>query len=305
MRVAITGSSGLIGSALVPFLEARGHSVMRLVRREPSGPDELGWDPEEGRLDPKGLEGVDAVVNLAGVGIGDRRWTRAQKERIRQSRVRGTSVLSQAVADLDGPPEVVVSASAVGYYGDRADEELTEESGAGNGFLAEVVKDWEEATAEAKAAGVRVVHVRTGIVLSARGGAMGRLLPLFKLGLGGRLGSGRQWWSWISLDDEVGVIGHALSTPSLSGPVNATAPQPVTNAGFTRTLAKVLARPAFLVVPRAALSVVMGRELADEMLLASQRVLPARAVATGYEFRHPELEGGLRALLDRRGPSPA
>lgn len=299
MRIAVTGSSGLIGSALVPLLEKRGHSIVRLVRRQPSAPDELGWDPEEGRLDRAGLQGVDAVVHLAGVGIGERRWTRAQKERIRQSRVRGTSVLSEALAALDRPPTVLVSASAVGYYGDRGDEELTEESGSGRGFLAEVVKDWEGATAPARAAGIRVVNLRSGIVLSSRGGALGRILPLFKLGLGGRLGSGRQRWSWIALDDEVGLIDHALSTPSLAGPLNATAPRPVTNAEFTRALARVLGRPSFLAVPRPTLSVVMGRELVDEMLLASQRVVPARALSTGYEFAHPDLQGALRSLLGR------
>lgn len=301
----VTGSSGLIGSALVPALWADGHTVVRLVRRPPAGPDEARWDPEAGEIDRRALEGADGVVHLAGAGIASRRWTAAQKRRILASRVRGTTAMSIAVATLERPPGVMVSGSAIGYYGDRGDEELTEHSGPGQGFLAEVVLRWEAATEAARDAGVRVVTVRTGIVLSGRGGAMGPLLPLFRLGLGGRVGAGRQWWSWVSLEDEVGIIRHALSSATLSGPVNATAPAPVTNAEFARTLGAVLRRPAILPAPRPALELVLGRELAQEVLLASQRVLPARATADGYDFVHRDLESALRSVLGRPAAATA
>jgi uncharacterized protein (TIGR01777 family) len=297
VRVVVTGSSGLIGSALVSSLEADGHTLVRLVRRRPMAPGEAQWDPGGGAIDVSALEGADAVVNLAGAGIGDRRWSAQRKRAIVDSRVRGTTLLSEAVARLDAPPAVMVSGSAIGYYGDRGDEELTEESGPGGGFLADVVQRWEEATKAAEAAGTRVVHLRSGIVLGARGGALGRMLPVFRLGLGGRLGSGRQWWSWITLADEVGVIRHALTTGALRGPVNATAPEPVTNAEFTRALGRVLGRPAVVAVPALALTAVLGREMAEETVLASQRALPARALATGYRFAHGDVEGGLRAVV--------
>lgn len=303
MRVVVTGSSGLIGSALVPALEADGHSVVRLVRRRPAAPGEAQWDPGGGAVDVNALEGAQAVVNLAGAGIGDRRWSAERKRAILDSRVEGTTLLSAALARLDVAPAVMVSGSAVGYYGDRGDEPLTEQSPPGGGFLADVVQRWEEATKAAEAAGTRVVHLRTGIVLSARGGALGRMLPVFRLGVGGRLGSGRQWWSWITLPDEVGVIRHALTTDALRGAVNATAPEPVTNAEFTRTLARVLRRPAVVPVPAPALTAVLGREMAGETVLASQRALPTRALATGYQFAHRDLEGGLRAVVAARSES--
>ena len=297
MRVVVTGSSGLIGSALVPALEGDGHEVTRLVRRAPSGPPEARWDPEAGTIDRVAVEGAAAVVHLAGATIGRRRFSDAEKRRILESRVQGTSVLSQALAGLAAPPAVLVSASGINYYGDRGDEELTEESPAGHGFLTDVVLAWEGATEPAEKAGIRVVHLRSGIVLSARGGALGRVLPLFKLGVAGRLGSGRQWWSWVSLDDEVGLIRHAITAAEVTGPMNATSPNPVTNAEWTKAVGAALGRPTALPVPAFALQTVLGKGLAEEMILASQRVLPAKALATGYEFRHPEIREAVAAAL--------
>jgi uncharacterized protein (TIGR01777 family) len=296
MKLAVTGSRGLLGSALVPALEAAGHTVVRLVRGSAMN-GEVRWDPAAGVLDTTLLVGVDGAVNLAGEGIADKRWTQEQKQRILDSRVRSTELLARGLAALDPKPSVLVSGSAIGFYGDRGDEELTEESVSGDGFLADLVRRWEAATAPAEAAGVRVAHIRTGIVLSARGGALKKQLPLFKLGLGGRLGSGRQYQSWIAIDDEIGAILHALSTDRISGPVNLTAPMPVTNREFTATLGRVLGRPTLLPVPRFALSLALGGQLATEVLLASQRVLPATLGATGYQFKHPGLEAALRAAL--------
>lgn len=298
MLVAVSGSSGLIGSALVVRLRAEGHGVVRLVRGAAGGPGEAAWDPMGGTVDTAALAGTEAVVHLAGAGIGDRRWTEARKRVVRDSRVVGTTTLSRAVADLDPPPAVMVSGSAVGYYGDRGDEELTEDSPPGTGFLAGVCQDWEAATEAAAAAGVRVVHSRTGIVQSRAGGALARQLPLFRLGLGGPLGGGRHYLSWITLDDMVGALVHALGTDSLRGPVNMTAPAPATAAEHARTLGRVLHRPSWLPVPRAAMAVPFGRELVDE-LLSSQRVVPARLEASGYAFAHPELEGALRHAVAR------
>ena len=297
MRVLVSGSRGLIGSALVSSLRAGGHDVRRLVRGEATG-DDVAWDPGGGTIDRAALEGTEGVVHLAGEGIGAKRWTRAQKREIRDSRVEGTRLLAEALAGLEPRPEVLVSGSAVGVYGDRGDEVLTEDSTLGDSFLAGVCKEWEAATAPVAEAGIRVVNIRSGIVLSPAGGALKKQLPLFKLGLGGNLGSGWQYMSWISIDDEVGAIGHALATPSLRGPVNLTAPEPVRNAQFTSTLGRVLARPSVLPVPRLALAVVLGRELAAEML-GSQRVLPIRLEASGYAFHHPELEPALRHVLGR------
>lgn len=289
MHVLVTGSHGLIGSALVAALDLGGHTVRRAVRGET-------WDIAARRFDPAALAGIDAVVHLAGEGIGARRWSAAQKDRIRSSRVDGTALLAEAIASATPPPRVLVSGSAVGYYGDRGDEVLTEASPPGDDFLGVLCQDWEAATAPAAAAGVRVVHLRTGIVLSARGGALARQLPLFRLGLGGRLGSGRQWTSWISLHDEVGAILHALRSDDLSGPVNATAPNPATNAELTAALGRALRRPARLPVPMAALSVALGREMATS-LTASQRALPQRLDGHGYHFKHPDLPGALEAAL--------
>lgn len=300
MEIAVTGSSGLIGSALVPALAAAGHRVRRVVRARP-GPGDVLWNPAAGTIDAAGLEGIDGAVHLAGVGIGDKRWTPTQKARILDSRVKGTTLLAETLAGLDTPPQVLVSQSAVGYYGDRGDEELTEDDGPGDGFLAGVVQAWEAAASPAAAAGVRVVTTRSGIVLSPAGGALKKQLPLFRLGLGGRLGSGRQWVSWIAIDDEVGGMIHALTTKSLVGPVNLTAPAPVTAADLARAVGRAVHRPALLPVPRPALAAVLGGELTDEMLLASQRVLPRRMEGSGYSFRYPEVTAALEALLARPG----
>lgn len=296
MRILVSGSSGLIGRALVPALEADGHQVTRLVRRA-AGPGEAGWDPEAGRLDPADVEGHDAVVHLAGVGIGDHRWTAKHKAAVRDSRVKGTTLLAETLASLDRRPAALLSASAVGIYGLRGDEELTEAASPGTGFLADVVQEWEAATAPAARAGIRVALLRSGVVLSTAGGALKKQLLAFKLGIGGKLGSGRQWLSWITLDDHVAATRHVLATPSLAGPVNLTAPSPVTNAGFTRALGRALRRPTFMPVPTVALDLLFGREMVREMITGGQRVVPAALNASGFTFRHPEIEPALRALL--------
>ncbi|HVE46153.1 MAG TPA: TIGR01777 family oxidoreductase [Acidimicrobiales bacterium] len=314
MNVLVSGSHGLIGSAVVASLVAEGHTVRRLARSRTGrgrggggaaggGVDnhEVVWDPEAGTVDEVALaaaDGVQGVVHLAGAGIGDKRWSDERKVLIRRSRVDATHALCTAFARMVTPPRVMVSGSAVGYYGDRGAEVLTEDSPGGSGFLAEVCRDWEAATAPAAEAGTRVVNIRSGIVMSAHGGALKKQLPLFRLGLGGKLGNGKQYTSWVSIDDEVGAILHALGSDSLSGPVNATAPEPVTAGELARVLGRVLRRPVLLPVPRVALSTVLGGELAGE-LLASQRALPARLLADGYTFRHRELEGALRAVLGR------
>jgi uncharacterized protein len=300
MRVIVTGSHGLIGSVLVPALAAEGHEVVRLVRgaagEQPSA-GELSWDPDAGRLDPASLVGIDAAVHLAGAPIADKRWTADQKRRIVDSRLTSTDLLSQRLAALSPRPTVLVSGSAVGFYGDRGDAVVDEGSPRGTGFLAELCQRWEGATAPAQEAGIRVVHVRTGIVLSAGGGILKKLLPLFRVGMGGRLGSGAQYMSWISLTDELGAILFALQTPSLSGPVNLTAPNPVTNAEFTKTLGAVLGRPTKVTAPKFGLTTVLGHELVDEMLLAGQRVVPTSLRTAGYAFHDPELEPALRSLV--------
>ena len=298
MQIAISGSSGLIGSALVSFLTAGGHRVFRLVRGIAPGADSIRWDPAVGVRDVALLEGLDGVVHLAGENIGAGRWTARRKAEIRRSRVEGTRRLCESLARLAKRPKVLVSASAVGFYGDRGEEALNEESPPGNDFLAQVCREWEAATAPAATAGIRVVNLRFGVVLSPAGGALKKMLLPFKLGAGGRIGSGRQFMSWIALDDVVGAIHHALITQSLAGPVNAVAPSPVTNAEFTRTLARVLRRPAIAPVPAFALRLAFG-EMADALLLAGQRVLPTRLQASGYTFRFPDLEGALRHLLGR------
>jgi uncharacterized protein (TIGR01777 family) len=296
--VAVTGSGGLIGRALVRRLQEGGHRVRRVVRSGGEGPDAVRWDPMVGTIDASALAGVDAVVNLGGEGIGDHRWTEAQKRRIRDSRVTGTTVLAEAMAALEPRPSVLLNASAVGYYGDRGDEVLTEASGPGTGFLSEVVQAWEGATRPAAAAGIRTACFRTGIVLAADGGALAKQLPLFRFGLGGRLGSGTQWLPWIALEDEVGAIVHLL-TADVEGPVNLAAPDPVTNATFTEVLGRVLGRPTFLAAPAFGPRLLLGRELADELLFSSARMVPEKLRASGYEFALPELEGALRSVLDR------
>jgi uncharacterized protein len=297
MRILLSGSSGLIGSALVESFAASGRVVVRLVRSEPKpGEGAIAWDPAAQRLDPGPLEGFDAVVHLAGESIFGLRWTAAKKERIRRSRVEGTRLLAAALARLARPPKAFVCASAIGYYGDRGDEELSEESPAGTGFLAEVCRQWEEAARPAAEAGIRTVAMRLGVVFSPAGGALRTMLRPFRLGLGGRLGSGRQYLSWISLSDVVRAVEHVLETESLSGPVNVVAPEPVTNAELTRTLARVLRRPALFPAPAFALRLVLG-EMADAMLLSSVRVLPRRLVESGFRHEDPALEPALRRLL--------
>jgi uncharacterized protein len=295
MRVVIAGSSGLIGSALVPRLRENGHDVVRLVRRSPQAPDERGWDPPAGHIAPGALDGADAVVNLSGAGIGDKRWTGAYKQELRDSRLIPTDVLARAVAEHE--VGVMISGSAVGWYGDTGAMAVDETSRRGTGFLSDLCRDWEQATRPAEDAGARVVHVRTGLVLSHAGGLMGRLKPLFGFALGGRLGSGQQFQPWISLDDEVGAIAHALEHDSIAGPLNATGPDPVTNAEFTRVLAAQMGRPAPWVVPAFALRAALG-EFADEGVLVSQRVMPAKLEHDRFTFRHPTVTEALAAALD-------
>jgi uncharacterized protein (TIGR01777 family) len=282
----------------VRALEARGDEVTRLVRRTPTT-GEARWDPDSGQIETAALEGHDAVVHLAGVGIGDSRWTDDHKRAVAESRLKGTTLLAQTLAALTDKPTVMASGSAVGYYGVRGDEVLTEDAEVGTGFLADVCKEWEGATRPAEDAGLRVVHLRSGIVLSPDGGALKQMLLPFKLGLGGRIGSGRQWWSWISIDDEVGAILHLIDNGTERGPVNVTAPNPVTNEEFTRTLNGVLHRPTLFPTPTFALRAMFGREAVDEMFLGGQRVVPARLQAGGYGFGHPQLEGALRTLLHK------
>jgi hypothetical protein len=298
MRVAITGSSGLIGSALSPHLAEHGHEVVPIVRRAPAS-GEIGWDPAAGRLDPIDLDGIDAVVHLAGAGIGDKRWTDDYKRTIRDSRVGPTDLLARAIAAATDGPRILLSGSAIGIYGDRGDETLDERSDPGTGFLADVTAAWEAATSPAEDAGVRVVHLRTGIVLSAAGGALKKQLPLFKFALGGKMGSGRQWQSWISIDDEVAAISHLLTTDT-AGAVNLTAPNPVTQATFADTLGDVLGRPTVLPIPKFGPRLLLGGELADNLLFGGQRVLPGVLSADpAFEFAHPDLDGALRHLLGR------
>jgi len=297
MRLAITGSTGLVGSAVVTVLSGAGHEVVRLVRRAAAaGEQAVLWDPEKGEIDAAGLEGLDAVVHLAGENIASGRWNAARKAAIRDSRVNGTRLLCDALAGLDRPPKTLVCASAIGYYGDRGADVLTEESPPGAGFLPEVCREWEAASEPAARKGIRVVVLRIGVVLSPKGGALSRMLPPFRVGLGGVIGNGRQYVSWVALDDLVGIVLHALQSGELRGPVNAVAPVPVTNRELTEALGKVLSRPTLLPVPAFALRLAAG-EMADALLLASTRVAPRRLEATGYHFRHRELGGALRHLL--------
>jgi uncharacterized protein (TIGR01777 family) len=297
-RIAVTGASGLVGGQLAAFLGTGGHDVRRVLRRTAGAPDEIGWDPAAGRIDINALEGMDAVVHLAGESIAAGRWTAESKRRILTSRTEGTRLLCKTLAGLERKPRVLVSASAIGFYGDRGDALLDETSAAGDGFLADVCRQWEAATAPAREAGIRVVNLRIGVVLTPLGGALAQMLTPFRFGVGGPLGSGSQFMSWISLDDLLGAILHCIATPSLEGPVNATAPSPVTNAELTRVLGAVLHRPAFLPVPAAALRVLLG-EMSDALLLASTRVAPRRLLDSGFAARDPDLDGALRDMLGR------
>jgi uncharacterized protein (TIGR01777 family) len=298
LTVAVTGATGLIGTALVTRLRASGYAVRRLLRSpHGAGPGDVVWDPTRGVLPPMALDGVDAIVHLAGEPVAHR-WTAERKRAIRESRVRSTELLAEAVRALGRKPRVLLAGSAVGYYGDRGDELLDETSTPGSDFLARTCVDWEHATAPAADAGVRVVLLRTGIVLSPGGGALARLLPIFRLGGGGPIGSGKQWMSWIGLGDHVRAVQHALVTESMRGPVNLTAPNPVTNADFATTLGRVLTRPALVPVPAFALELLYG-EMARATLLAGQRALPKSLIANQFEFGQPTLEGALRAELNR------
>ncbi|MEU6989067.1 TIGR01777 family oxidoreductase [Streptomyces sp. NPDC046465] len=294
-RVAVAGSSGLIGTALTRSLAADGHDVVRLVRRSPRSKDEVRWDPKEGYVDTAGLTGCTAIVNLAGAGIGDHRWTDAYKRELRDSRVLGTSALATAAAALDEPPRVFLNASAIGYYGDTGRRAVDENAPAGTGFLPSLCVEWEEATAPAREAGIRTVVARNGLVIGSGGGAWGRLFPLFKAGLGGRLGDGRQFWSYISLHDEVAALRHLIDTESLSGPVNLTAPDPLTNREVTAAMGRVLHRPTLFPAPAPALRVVLGEMAGD--VLGSQRVLPTRLLESGFTFAFPGIEEAIRSAL--------
>ena len=305
MRVAISGSSGLIGTALAESLRADGHQVQRLVRSQPASSPASGdagaiaWDPVAGTIDAAALEGLDGVVHLAGAGVGDKRWTEARKRVVLDSRTEGTGLLAQTLAALDAPPRVFVSGSAIGYYGDGGDTVLTEDSPHGEGYLANLVIAWEQAAQPAREAGIRTVLARTGIVLSKRGGALPKMLPLFRFGLGGPFGSGSQWMSWITLADEVAALRFLLDggADGVDGPVNLTAPQPVTNKDFAKALGRAMHRPALLPVPKFGPKLMLGGQMADEMLFFSQRIRPAALEGAGHDFLHPDLDAGLAAVL--------
>jgi uncharacterized protein len=290
MRVAVTGASGLIGGALVPHMRAQGHEVLRLVRRSSGAPDEVTWDPMGSRVDVAALDGVDAVIHLAGAGVGDHRWSEEYKTTIRESRSVGTATLATALASMDRPPSVLVSGSAIGFYGDTGDAEVDEGAPAGSGFLAEVVVDWEAAAQPARDAGIRVVHPRTGLVVAGQGGAWAKLWPLVRLGVGGKFGTGRQWWSFISLRDELSALTYLMDHP-VDGPVNLTAPNPVTNAEMTKAMGQLLRRPTVFAVPAKALEIALG-EFSSE-ILGSARVRPTRLLEAGFEFQDPTIDKAL------------
>jgi len=297
VRIAVTGSTGLIGTAVVAALRDGGHRVIRLVRRTPAGGDEIAWDPlaPTGGLAPGALDGLDAAVHLAGANVAGRRWTAAYKEEIRASRVRGTRALAGALAAASAPPSVLLSGSAIGWYGDTGGREVDESSPAGSGFLPDVVREWEAAARQAEEAGIRVVTMRSGVVMSRRGGVLARMLPPFRLGLGARLGSGTQVMSWITLADYATIVNLLLARPEITGPVNLTTPHPVTNAEFTSALAAAVHRPGLLFLPEPALKLALGGVSSD--ILASARVMPRRLEAAGYRFRFPDLPAALAAEL--------
>jgi hypothetical protein len=296
MRILVSGASGPIGAALLRSLKAQGSAVTRWVRNSATGNDQIVWDPSR-PLSPDSVSGFDAVIHLAGESIVGR-WTDAKKRRILDSRSQGTGHLAEAVAKASQPPRVFISASAVGFYGNRGDEILSEDSASGEGFAAEICRQWEAATQPAAKAGIRTAQMRIGVVMSADGGALPKMLTPFRLGLGGRLGNGRQWWTWVSVRDVVGAIQHVLNHNSLSGPVNAVAPNPVTNAEFTRILASVLNRPAIFPMPAFAVRLIFG-EMGEELFLGSQRVEPTKLAASGYQFQHPDLKNALKEILQR------
>ncbi|GAA0244614.1 TIGR01777 family oxidoreductase [Cryptosporangium japonicum] len=295
MRIVVSGASGLIGTSLVEDLRRDGHEVLRLVRREPTGPDQLRWDPAAGRLDPAALSGADAIVHLSGAGVGDRRWTSRYKATLIDSRVDSTRTIATAAARAEKPPKVLISASGIDAYGDTGDRELREDAPFGTGFLADLCRVWEAATGPAEEAGIRVAHLRSGLVMGPSGGLMGRLKPLFKAGLGGRLGSGRQWWPWISLRDEVAAIRFLL-TEDVSGPVNLVGPEPVTNAEFTAEFARQVHRPALAPVPPFALRLALG-DFADNGILSSKRAVPGVLLDHGFHFTDATLASALRYSL--------
>ncbi|WP_329131031.1 TIGR01777 family oxidoreductase [Streptomyces sp. NBC_01476] len=296
MRIAVTGASGLIGSALVTALTEEGDDVLRLVRHALDGPDQVRWDPHRGTVDTDRLAGCEAIVHLAGAGVGDKRWTAARKKELLASRVRGTDAIARAAAALATPPRVLVCGSAIGYYGDTGDSWADEDSPAGDGFLADLVQQWEAAAEPAREAGIRTAHARTGLVVSQRGGAWGRLFPIFKAGLGGRLGSGRQFWSFIALRDEIAALRHIIATGELSGPVNLTAPDPLTNREITAAMGRALHRPTLATVPATALRLALGEFAGD--VLGSQRVRPRRLLDSGFTFAFPEIDQAIGAALE-------
>ena len=295
MRIVIAGSSGLIGTELVTSLRSDGHEVIKLVRRKPAASSEVYWNPAAGEIDSSALVGCDVIINLAGAGVGDRRWSNSYKELIRSSRVDTTSLLAETAADLK--LKVFIAGSAIGWYGDTADRQVDETSPPGEGFLAEVVVAWETASKPARDAGVRVVNIRTGLVASKHGGAWAKLLPIFKLGAGGKLGSGKQYWSFISMRDEIAAIKFLIDSPNISGPVNLTAPQPATNAEVTKAMAKVFRRPALFPVPAFALKTVLG-EFSQEVL-GSSRVIPKVLLDNGFKFADPDIESAMRTLATK------
>ncbi|HVS81569.1 MAG TPA: TIGR01777 family oxidoreductase [Pyrinomonadaceae bacterium] len=296
MRIVVAGASGLVGSALVPLLKAEGAEVTRLVRSAAAASGEIEWHPDRGSIDAPALGGFDAIINLAGDGIADGRWTEEKKRRILDSRVNGTRLLSETMAKVSRKPAAFINASAIGFYGSRGDELVDEESGPGEGFLASVCRQWESATAPAEQAGIRVVKLRFGVILTKDGGIMGSMLRPFKLGLGGKVGSGKQVISWVAMDDVVAAINFILHDESLRGPINVVAPRPVTNEEFTKTLGRVLSRPTFMAMPAFAARLAFG-EMADEMMLSSTRVAGKVLNDAGFEFQYPELEGAVRAML--------
>ena len=298
MKVLVSGSTGLVGSALCQQLGVAGHAVARLVRRDTVGGGDVHWDPAKATLGAEKLRDFDAVIHLAGENIAGQRWTQSFKEKIRDSRVNGTRLLAESLASLDRPPEVLLCASAIGYYGDRGSEVLTEQSEPGNDFLADVCRQWENAADPARERGVRVVHLRLGVVLSSRGGALAKMLLPFRMGAGGVVGTGAQYWSWVALDDVVGAFQHCVTAEGITGAVNCVTPNPSTNREFTKTLGRVLRRPTFMSMPAIAANLAFG-EMARPLMLCSTRVRPEKLQQSGYEFRYPDLDSALRrAILD-------